>query len=362
MAMSQAIKACAYPGCKRPPAEPTAATGRPPVYCDEPAHTRESAFAERARLRKDGKLPDVDPDQRPVSLASLTIDGAAQTLDSHVGALRELADRVEVAAATIADQTAVDLELDALRASCELDAARARADGFTAQQEVAAQLAAAQQQAQAGDAQLHAVRQELELLGGESAEQADQIAELQAQLSSERSHSAERLAAVETDRDERLAQSAEALSFAEADLQQTRTALADGARELGAALDRAAGAEQQLADTQAGVAEHETRARAVGEELAAERARRQTLQSTAVTAEQLVQAERGRAEEARASAGQARAERDRALTAAERVHAQLAELDKRLAVAQATAPKAKTSARAKSTSAPKPKPKASGDA
>ncbi|MBL7492946.1 hypothetical protein I6A62_33680, partial [Frankia sp. AgW1.1] len=40
---------CGYPGCGRPCA-PADGPGRPPAYCDDPAHTRLSAYRRRREL------------------------------------------------------------------------------------------------------------------------------------------------------------------------------------------------------------------------------------------------------------------------------------------------------------------------
>jgi len=183
-------------GCLRPRAEPTAATGRRPSCCNDVSHDRKSARRERERLRGEGWLPDVDPGQRPVAMASATLDGAAESLTGRVAELWELCDRVEAAAATMADQTAVDLELDAIRAAADLDLARQRAEGFATQQQAGAQIAASEQQSATATARAEALAGELELVRGEAADQADQLAELAGELQSTQEDRDQRLRAL----------------------------------------------------------------------------------------------------------------------------------------------------------------------
>lgn len=129
-------------------------------------------------------------------MASATLDGAAESLTGRVAELWELCDRVEAAAATMADQTAVDLELDAIRAAADLDLARQRAEGFATQQQAGAQIAASEQQSATATARAEALAGELELVRGEAADQADQLAELAGELQSTQEDRDQRLRAL----------------------------------------------------------------------------------------------------------------------------------------------------------------------
>lgn len=98
--MQTTTQTCAFPGCDRPVAEPTAQTGRRPIYCDRDEHNRETAFRERQRLREVGLLPEVDPQDRPVTMAGASLAAAGEGLQARVAELRELAERIEQAAST----------------------------------------------------------------------------------------------------------------------------------------------------------------------------------------------------------------------------------------------------------------------
>src|SRR5215210_470387 len=137
-----ATTTCQFPGCERPVAEPTAETGRRPAYCSDPEHTRDSAFRERQRLRKEGLLPPIepaDPHERPVTMAATSLALNLEALASRAGELREVAARVEEAAETITDAAALELELDALCAGAELDVSRVRAELASHQQHLTAE-------------------------------------------------------------------------------------------------------------------------------------------------------------------------------------------------------------------------------
>jgi len=337
--------ACAFPGCQRPRAEPTAATGRRPSYCDDPAHDRESARRERVRLREEGQLPDVDPGDRPVALASATLDGAAESMAARVAELRELADRVEAAAATVADQTAVDLELDAVRATSDLELARLRSESLHAQQQASAALAAAEQQATAAAARRDALAGELELIRGEHTDLTDRVAEQTDELIAVRADRDQQLATLTTQLAEQQSAATTAHAALEAQHEELAARLQSLERELAGAHERLAERAGELTELQQHTQNQAERLGETTELLAAERARRETLEAVAHTAEQLVAAEQARAHEARAGAVEARAERDRALQATTRAQAhadraaqQVVELEKRLAVAEAHQP------------------------
>lgn len=312
---------CQFPGCERPVAEPTADTGRRPAYCDEPQHTRESAFRERQRLRKEGVLPPIepaDPHARPVTMAATSLALNLDGLTSRAAELRDVADRVEDAVATIADTTALELELDALRAGADLEVSRVRAELATYQQQMGAdvkaaraQLAGEQQRRTEKESDLAEARDALERARGETQELRASLVAAQDEREVREAEHSRNLEAAETE-----------LARLRAELERVGTDLAQAAAAAEEHSQRAARLQSELD----GARQSESAGR---EALAAERAAREGAQQSASdardaaahaerTAEQLVASERARAEEARSSAQDARAERDRALERASR--------------------------------------------
>ncbi len=328
-----ATTTCQFPGCERPVAAPTAETGRRPAYCDDPEHTRESAFRERQRLRRDGLLPPIepaDPHERPVSMAATSLALNVQALTSRAGELREVAARVEEAADTITDAAARELELDALRAGAELDVSRVRAELADQQRQLTAdvqsaraQLAAEQRRATALDAQVATTRDSLEHAQADAEElRVGLVAAQEDRAALERTHARE----VEALRGE--------LERLRAELERSGAELGEAQRSLTEQTEHAAELQREL-DT-ARRAESDTR-----EALAAERAAREGAERSAVdaralaeqaqrTAEQLVASEQARAQESRAAAQEARSERDRALERAARAEKQAERLQDRV--------------------------------
>ena len=77
-------RTCRYPGCDRPTAPAEDGVGRPPEYCDDPAHTRGAAWRARrdARAAAGAAVPD-DLD-RPVSMARARAAEYAEQVTAQV--------------------------------------------------------------------------------------------------------------------------------------------------------------------------------------------------------------------------------------------------------------------------------------
>src|SRR6266545_3952124 len=87
---------CRYPGCEQAPARASGQPGRPPEYCEDPAHNRVTAWRERRRLdaEQQGTVTSDAETEQPVTMARVT---GAELLRS----LRAEADRVAGIAARL---------------------------------------------------------------------------------------------------------------------------------------------------------------------------------------------------------------------------------------------------------------------
>jgi len=129
---------------------------RPLLFDAVQAETGDAADMERALSEHAGEVAAVIVEPLVQGAAGMRVHP-----HGYLRELRELCDRVEAAAATVADQTAVDLELDAVRATSDLELARLRSQSLHAQQEASATLAAAEQQATTAQARGDALAGEL---------------------------------------------------------------------------------------------------------------------------------------------------------------------------------------------------------
>ena len=154
-------KTCSYPGCGQP-AKPAGETGRPSEYCEDPKHTKVSAWRERKRLQAEqaGAATTADTD-RPVSHARVTGAELLRSLRGEADRLAGIARQLSDAAETMTDPMAAEAEVEAIRAeaaqrattaearaaAAERRAAEAdqwRAEADAAAEEMATQLAGAQ--------------------------------------------------------------------------------------------------------------------------------------------------------------------------------------------------------------------------
>ncbi|MEA2721316.1 MAG: hypothetical protein QOJ39_3180, partial [Candidatus Eremiobacteraeota bacterium] len=109
---------CGFPGCDRP-VTPSAGdkAGRPPRYCDLPAHNAQTAFRERRRLGDAG--PDAEEQgDRPVSLAAMTLRSVAQRFGDDL-------DRALEALRVLTNTEQLDAELASVRADTHAEVSRA---------------------------------------------------------------------------------------------------------------------------------------------------------------------------------------------------------------------------------------------
>lgn len=295
-------RTCRFPGCSRPPAEPEpGATGRPPEYCTDPAHTKGAAWRARERQRKDaGPVVETRP-----------VDAARRRAGEITGQLTGMAE-------LLADQLAVVLEQ--LRTLTDPDAAAAQIEAVTT--ETAEQVAAANARASRAEA---ATRQ-AELDRAEADDAADEATtravELEAALAAadaERAAAVEHSANLETELMTTQEQAAQAHQEASEQLEQLRDTVRtvqdrattaeqqrDAATSKAQSADRAqAAAEQRATDAETRTATEEDR-RTQAETLAG------TLREQLDTTREQLQAAREATGEARSALAVATAERDAA--------------------------------------------------
>jgi colicin import membrane protein len=262
-------RTCRFPGCQRPVMASAAGTGRPPEYCDDPTHTRASAWRARQRPSEDAAR---GAEARPVDSArqrASEITGQVSGMIEHLG--QQLAVLVEELR-TVGDPEAAEAQLESVASEAAEQVAGANARATRAEQ---AQRRAEAEKAEADAAAEEAMRTSEELareLSG-TQEELDAARATGEQLSVEL---AQAHASAATDRELAQAESA----GLRADLEAVRAQLTLVEHERDAAAERA-GAEERarvVAERRTGAAESRVEAetaRADREESAAEEARAQ---------------------------------------------------------------------------------------
>ncbi len=225
-------RTCRYPGCDRPSAESNPGEpGRPPEYCQDPEHTRATAFHARRKLKAQGGKQVPDDLGRPVSMAQGRVGELVPQFAEQVKALRALAERVAGELETLADPEAAAAQIEAVNAEAEQKVAEAtsralkaeaglrEARGDQAEAEAAAEEAILD--AEARTAALTATQAELVSTKAHVDDLSTQLqeAQVQAQQAQERAARAESHAAHLASEIERLARG---LSAAEEDARQVR--------------------------------------------------------------------------------------------------------------------------------------------
>src|SRR5487761_1090903 len=121
-APSDAPPTCGFPGCERPATTRTT-PGRPPKYCENPAHTALTAFrARQADKRSETSAagavdhPAADDLGRPVSLAGLRLRESVERFGRLIAEQRELSALVAADVSLIANPEAVEAQISAVQA------------------------------------------------------------------------------------------------------------------------------------------------------------------------------------------------------------------------------------------------------
>ena len=216
---------CKHPGCTEPAASATG-PGRPPEYCEGRGHTRVSAWRERRRLAaaKAGTPPSPADTDTPVTMAKVTGAELLRLLRGEADRISGIAGRLVEAIETVTDPTAAEAEVEAVRAAAEQRAAAAEARAAAAEQHVAESdqwRAEADAAAEEMATQLAAAQERAEQAGaGRAAAEANRDAAVEAA----RADATARIAAAEAERDAAIgracADANQRVSAAEADRDQ----------------------------------------------------------------------------------------------------------------------------------------------
>jgi colicin import membrane protein len=288
--MSQNIveqRTCRYPGCQRPVMASEAGAGRPPEYCEDPAHNRASAWRARQRSSEDTARA---AESRPVDSArqrASEITGQVAGMMEHLGQqLTALLEELR----TVGDPEATEAQIEAVASEAAEQVAGANARATRAEQ--------AQRRAEAEKAEADAAAEEATR---KSEELTEDLAAVQAELAAAHERAEQLAADLARDR----AAAAADREQAQADAAQLRTDL-DAARAQLRAVE-------QERDVVAGQAEAQGRARAEAEQRAA-------------AAESRADAEAARAGRGEAAAEELRGQFEGARTDLERTREAVADL------------------------------------
>src|SRR6478752_7299781 len=228
-------RTCNFPGCARPPAPAEESTGRPPEYCDDPAHNRGAAWRARraaAALSTGRTVPD-DLD-RPVSMARARAGEYAERVAAQVETLSVTLATVVDELRTLGDPDAAAVQIDAVTAEAEQRVAEATARAARAEQD---RRSAEQQRADA-DAAAEEATAMVDTLTGQLAAAGQARAALQVELDQVRQAHAVDLERLTAQLTQARADADEQRARAAAQAAEARTVAATLTAELGAARQR----------------------------------------------------------------------------------------------------------------------------
>ncbi|MGS0688757.1 hypothetical protein ACVBEQ_27000 [Nakamurella sp. GG22] len=241
-------RTCRYPGCDRPAAPAEDGVGRPPEYCDDPAHTRGAAWRARRDARAATGAAVQDDLDRPVSMARTRAAEYAEQVTGQVQTLTATLALVLQELRTLGDPDAAAVQIEAVTAEAEQRVAEAAARAARADQD----RRTAEQQRTEADAAAEEATALVDTLTADLAAAGHARAEVQVELDRARQNHAaetEQLTALVT---QVRAETDELRARAEAQAAQAQTMTATLTAELAAARqrfeDERAHAETRLAD------------------------------------------------------------------------------------------------------------------
>jgi len=122
---------CRFPGCQRTAMASEAGTGRPPEYCDDPAHNRASAWRARQRANEDmARVTETRPVDSARQRAS-EITGQVSGMIEHLG--QQLVVLVEELR-TVGDPEAAEAQIESVASEAAEQVAAANARATRAEQ------------------------------------------------------------------------------------------------------------------------------------------------------------------------------------------------------------------------------------
>jgi len=122
-------RTCRFPGCQRPAALGDG-TGRPPEYCDDPAHNRVTAWRARKLMQEGSRQPESRPVDAARQRASV-ITGQVTGMIEHLGQqMTVLLEELR----TVGDPEAVEVQLEAVSSEAAEQVASANARASRAEQ------------------------------------------------------------------------------------------------------------------------------------------------------------------------------------------------------------------------------------
>jgi len=281
---------CRFPGCTQPAVPSEAGTGRPPEYCDNPAHNKAAAWRERQRLAKTALGQPGEVEGRPVDTArQRASEIAAQLAQVAEHFLQQLPRAIEEIR-TAGDLDAAEAQIESVQSEADERVASATARAVKAEQ--------AQRRAEAERAEADAA----------AVEATEQTAVLQAELEQTRAE---------------LAESAQARDQLAAELAETRAAAADEHEQAQAEL---AQLREALTTVQARLSEVERERDTATKNAAAAAAARAEAEERARGATERADTEAARAERAEAATNAVRGQLDAVRGQVEQLRDQVAEL------------------------------------
>ncbi|WP_146069862.1 hypothetical protein [Cryobacterium sp. M15] len=126
-------RTCAFPGCENPVASPEAGTGKPPQFCDDPAHNKGAAWRARRQLGSDSSQSD-EAEKRPVDAAR---QRAGQLHGQVAGMIEHLSLQLNALVKelhTVADPDAPEVQIESVTAEAAERVAAASARAIRAEQ------------------------------------------------------------------------------------------------------------------------------------------------------------------------------------------------------------------------------------
>ena len=319
-------KLCRFPGCPLPAAASESGSGRPPEYCDDPAHNRAAAWRERKRLQRlveerspeEAARPVQAAQQRAAEITTQLTQLADRFLDQLPKALEELR--------TLGDLTAAEAQIATVQSEAQEQIAAASARAVRAEQ---AQRTAEAERDEADAAAAEAMEESERsaavlreaLAATSAAEESRQVAQAaRERAESEAATAAEAAATTIATLEKQLAEMTSAHATATGDLEKLRTEHASAVQRRRSETARADHAEKAMARLQEQlIAEKKASEKAA----ASAEATSTALRTQRDTAREQIEALRDQVADLRGSEAAAKADRDatRAELDRERAHA-----------------------------------------